>query len=207
MVIDVYFGSHERPCSHHERPNTLSRRWRSPLGRPCVLAGLDDPHRPWSLPFQARCALQRHFVPRGHAASRPSAQRTRVFVVGYAAHSSLGFSERFVLRPKRSEPLAQGSTERMAAKRRAGALPPKSDRALEAPSRLGAADANGKRRAHHRVAMMVTPALALLLLAPALLASSGFGSPRPSHEALGGSGWTPSPRLWRPPKNPLYFAG
>lgn len=56
-----------------------------------------------------------------------------------------------------------------------------------APSRLGAADARRKRRAHHRGAMLVTPTLSLLLWAPALLASSGFGSPRSLAVGSGGS--------------------
>ena len=133
IVFGVYSGLLGQPCARHDRPNPLSRLWRSPLGRPCVLAGLDGPHRSWRLHFQSLRSLQRHCVPRGPAASRPSARRTRVSGNGFAIASSLGFSSRFVLRPKRPEPRAQGSTQRMAAKRRAGASPPKPDRALGRP--------------------------------------------------------------------------
>ena len=133
IVFGVYSGLLGQPCARHDRPNPLSRLRRSPLGRPCVLAGLDGPHRSWRLHFQSLRSLQRHCVPRGPAASRPSAERTRDSGNGFAIASSLGFSSRFVLRPKRPEPRAQGSPQRMAAKRRAGASPPKPDRALGRP--------------------------------------------------------------------------
>ena len=52
--------------------------------------------------------------------------------------------------------------------------------------------------------MLDTPPLSLLLWAPALLASSGFGSPRSLAVGSGGPGWTPGPRLCRSPEGIRY---
>ena len=83
----------------------------------------------------------------------------------------------------------------------AGLCPPNPDRALGRPccsvrKRLGKRRAKIALRFCHADAVAFAPVFSLL-------AASGFGSPRPSREALGGSGWTPSPHLWWPPGHSL----